>query len=77
MLHMYKYMSLLQESRLAVIELSILGVAVVQLICKNAQHKKEGEKNRVEMFFFEDLENNMIEKRGGQVILRTVLLERL
>lgn len=77
MLHMYKYMSLLQESRLAVIELSILGVAVVQLICKNAQHKKEGEKNRVEMFFFfEDLENNMIEK-GGQVILSTVLLERL
>jgi hypothetical protein len=52
MLHMYKYMSLLQESRLAVIELSILGVAVVQLICKNAQHKKEGEKKQSGNVFF-------------------------
>jgi hypothetical protein len=54
MLHMYKYMSLLQESRLAVIELSILDVVVVQLICKNAQHKKEGEKKKTEWkcFFF-------------------------
>lgn len=66
MLHMYKYMSLLQESRLAVIELSILGVAVVQLICKNAQHKKGGKKQSGNVSFFEDLENNMIEKGEGR-----------
>jgi hypothetical protein len=56
---MYKYMSLLQE-------LSILGVAVVQLICKNAQHKKGGKKQSGNVSFFEDLENNMIEKGEGR-----------
>lgn len=51
---MYMYnMSLLQD-RLVVIELSILGVAVVQLICKLiGQHKKEEKKQSGDYLFLE------------------------